>query len=199
MFHNISPLILDRMHAMEAADASDRVDGTPKDRRLRQVPPETGRFLALLARMAPEGDMVEIGTSGGYSTLWLSLAAREVGRKVKTFEILANKAATARETFEVAGVQGLIELVQGDAREHLAGVSDIGFCFLDAEKEDYAAFYDLVVPKLVAGGILAADNVLSHSETLGAVVAAAQQDSRVDAIVVPIGKGVLVARKRQPQ
>lgn len=197
MFHNISPLILDRMRAMEAVDATDRVDGTPKERRLRQVPPETGRFLALLARMAPGGELVEIGTSGGYSTLWLSLAAGEMGRKITTFEILPNKAATARKTFEGAGVQGLIDLVEGDARKHLAGMSDIAFCFLDAEKEDYAAFYDLVVPRMVAGGLLAADNVLSHSDTLGTVVATAQQDSRMDAVVVPVGKGVLVARRRQ--
>lgn len=197
MFHSISPLILDRMHAMEAVDASDRLDGTPKERRLRQVPPETGRFLALLARMAPDGDLIEIGTSGGYSTLWLCLAASELGRKIKTYEILPNKAATARDTFEAAGVQELIELVEGDAGEQLAAVNEIGFCFLDAEKEDYAAFYDQVVPKLVAGGILAADNVLSHSDTLGPVVAMAQKDGRVDAVVVPIGKGILVTRKCQ--
>ena len=72
MFHDISPEIQIQMQRLEAIDAKDREDGTPRLQRLRQIPPETGKFIALLAANAPAGQMLEIGTSAGYSTLWLS-------------------------------------------------------------------------------------------------------------------------------
>ena len=81
------------MRDLEEMDARDRSDGTPRSQRLRQIPPETGRFIALLAATAQPGRYVEIGTSAGYSTLWLAVACRRVGRTVTTFEVLEDKAA----------------------------------------------------------------------------------------------------------
>jgi predicted O-methyltransferase YrrM len=185
-----------RMGELEAIDRRDRDDGTPRLDRLRQIPPETGRFVAMLAAAAPPGAVVEIGTSAGYSTLWLALACRETGRKVTTFEILPEKAALARETFRTAGVEDVVELVQGDALAHLERFSDIGFCFLDAEKEVYGPCYDLVVPRMVHGGLLVADNAINHYETLAPMIGRSLADERMDALVVPIGKGELVCRRR---
>ena len=119
MFEAISPAMLSRMRELEAIDLRDRSDGTPHSKRLRQIPYEVGKFLALLAASAPDGPCIEIGTSAGYSTLWLALAARATGRKVTTFEIDADKAELARATFAAAGVTELIDLIQGDARTHL--------------------------------------------------------------------------------
>jgi len=195
VFTDIPTSILDRMGELEKLDAADRIDGSPRLARLRQIPPETGRFLALLAAGAPKGQIVEIGTSAGYSTLWLALAARESKRKVTTFELLEEKLASARETFRKAEVEDVVELIPGDAREGLDSVRDIAFCFLDAEKEHYAELYDLIVPRLVLGGLLVADNVISHAETLGTLVERADRDDRVDSVVVPIGKGELVCRR----
>ncbi len=195
MFHDIPEAVLSRMRFLEAMDGRQRIDGTDRLDRLRQVPPVTGRFLALLAASAPPGVWLEIGTSGGYSALWLSLACRASGRRLTTFEVLESKAALARETFEKAGVETLVDLVVGDARDRLAEHEDVAFCFLDAEKEYYDACYDAVVPRMVEGGILAADNVISHEEILQPVVDRVLRDHRVDAVVVPIGSGVLVARK----
>jgi caffeoyl-CoA O-methyltransferase len=197
MFHEIRPEILSRMKWLEAEDAKDRHDGTPRMQRLRQIPSETGRFLAILAASAPRGDVVEIGTSAGYSTLWLSLGCAESGRKVTTFEILDDKVKLARETFRLAGEADKVELVHGDAKAFLKDREGIAFCFLDAEKEYYQDFYDLVIPRLVPGGILVADNVISHVEHLQSFVGAAQADERVDSVVVPIGKGELVCRRVQ--
>lgn len=196
MFHDVPQSITARMQELEEADARDRVDGTPHLQRMRQIPPETGRFLAFLAAGAPPGDIVEIGTSAGYSTLWLALAARECGRHITTFEILEEKVALARVTFETAGVDDVVTLVAGDARQHLGNHDQIGFCFLDAEKEIYDECYDLVVPRLVPGGLLVADNALSHRQALQSVLDVALSDERVDALVVPIGKGELLCRKR---
>ena len=195
MFHDIAEPILDRMHHLEQIDARDRADGTSRAKRLRQIPPEAGEFIALLAATAPRGDYVEIGTSAGYSTLWLSLACHAVGATIKTFEIDAKKAELAQETFRVAEVQHLVELVVGDALEHLPGSGDISFCFLDAEKEIYTACYEAVIPSMVSGGILLADNAINHAESLRPMLERAVSDERVDAIVAPIGKGVLVCRK----
>jgi caffeoyl-CoA O-methyltransferase len=196
VFHNMRPEIADRMKTLEARDAADRTDGTPRMERLRQVTRETGKLIALLAASVPEGAFLEVGTSAGYSTLWLALAAGAKGRRVvTTFEVLPEKARLARETFRLAGVEDVVQLVEGDAREHLSGYRGVAFCFLDAEKEVYADVYELVVPQMVTGGLLVADNVTSHQHELQPVVDRALEDRRVDAIVTPIGKGLLICRK----
>jgi len=197
VFHDIPQPILDRMHHLEKIDTQDRRGGTSRLQRLRQIPPETGKFLALLAAGAPEGSCIEIGTSAGYSTLWLALACRETGRTITTFEVLEEKVVLARETFRLAEVEDVIELVAGDAREHLADCGDIAFCFLDAEKGVYADCYELVVPRLVPGGLLVADNAINHQETLQPLLDRALSDERVDALIVPIGKGELVCRRKR--
>lgn len=196
MFHEIPEKILSRMRELEEIDRRDRGDGTPRLQRLRQVPPETGRFIAILAAAAPDGDCIEIGTSAGYSTLWLALACRITGRKVTTFEILQEKADLAEATFAAAGVGDVVRLVRGDALDLLANYNEIGFCFLDAEKEVYGRCYEEVVPRLVSGGILVADNAINHQATLQPMLDRALRDKRVDALIVPIGKGELLCRKK---
>jgi len=195
MFHNVSPAIRAQMMRLEEIDTRDRVDGTPHSERMRQIPPETGRFLAILAANAPEGDFVEIGTSAAYSTLWLALACLATGRKITTFELLEGKAKLAAETIHAAQLEGVIHLVVGDTRHNLPGYKNISFCFLDAEKEVYSDCYETVVPNMVTGGLLVADNAISHKESLQPMIDRALADDRVDALVVPIGKGVLVCRK----
>src|ERR1017187_10381142 len=95
MFHDIPTSILLKMHELEKLDGEDRVDGTARLQRLRQIPPATGRFICLLAASSPEGSWIEVGTSAGYSTLWLALACRDRGQTITTFEIMASKSAMA--------------------------------------------------------------------------------------------------------
>ncbi|RPJ20043.1 MAG: O-methyltransferase, partial [Chloroflexi bacterium] len=194
MFHNIHPAILDRMKFLEELDARDRLDGTPRLQRLRQIPSETGKFIAFLAAGAPQGQLIEIGTSAGYSTLWLTIAALTLDRKITTFEVLPEKVKLAQDTFHAAGVENRVELIAGDAREHLAHYDNIAFAFLDAEKEVYGQCYELIVPRLVNGGLLVADNAINHREALAPMLERALNDERVDALIVPIGKGELVCR-----
>jgi caffeoyl-CoA O-methyltransferase len=191
MFHTIPQNMLERMRYLEETDTRDRQDGTAHLKRLRQIPAETGRFLALMAASGENGRYLEIGTSAGYSTMWLSLA----GKPLTTFEVLPEKVALATETFKQAGIDDMITLIHGDARDHLAQMKDVAFCFLDAEKEVYEDCYDLLVPRLVSGGILIADNATSHQEALRPFIDRVLVDERVDAVVVPIGKGELVVRK----
>jgi caffeoyl-CoA O-methyltransferase len=195
VFHDIPEGILGQMRRLEAIDAKDRVDGTSRDERLRQIPRETGRFLAILAASAPKGKFIEIGTSAGYSALYLSLACRAVGVRLTTFELLEAKARLAAETFHLSGVDDIIGLVTGDARDYLESFTGVAFCFLDAEKDVYGDCYNLVVPNMVVGGLLVADNVLSHADVLQPLVDRAMTDPRVDAVVIPIGRGELVCRR----
>ncbi|MHA1993437.1 MAG: O-methyltransferase [Candidatus Hodarchaeales archaeon] len=195
MLHQIPILIKERMEQLEKADAKDRQDGTPRLLRLRQIPPESGKLLSLLAASAPEGEIIEIGTSAGYSTLWLILACRYLEKIVRTFEILPEKIKLAETTFNQARVDSYVKLIHGDARDHLKDVFDISFCFLDAEKEYYDDCYDLIIPKLVKGGFFIADNVVSHEDELQPFIERVFTDSRVDTLILPVGKGLLLSRK----
>lgn len=196
MFQSIPDAIRQRMAYLEAVDARDRQDQTPKMERLRQIPPQTGRLLALLAASAPPGQLLEIGTSAGYSALWLSLACIARAGGLITFELLPKKVGLAQETFRAAGVEPLVKIVAGDVLAQLPGyAADIAFCFLDTEKNLYAPCYNLVVPNLVPGGFLVADNTTSHASELAGFLEKAYADPQVDALEVPIGQGLLVCRK----
>lgn len=197
LFSDIPKAILDRMQVLEERDRRDRKDGTPNLKRLRQVPPETGMLLALLVASAPKGPMLEIGTSAGYSALWLSLAAKQRGDKLVTFELLPEKAELARETFDKTQTWDQIDLIHGDARGHLKDYEEIAFCFLDCEKEMYSELYPEIISRLVPGGILLADNVISHKEDLAAFVEQSRKDKSVDAAVLPVGLGLLICVKRE--
>jgi predicted O-methyltransferase YrrM len=196
MFHDIPESVSMAMRALEERDAIDRVDGTARLDRLRQIPPETGHFIALLAASSPPGSWIEIGTSAGYSSLWLALACRERAQVLTTFEVLETKVAMASATFASAQVNDVITCVHGDFLDFVDRLDAISFCFLDAEKEVYGRCYEEVVPRLVKGGLLVADNAINHQLTLQPMIDAALLDPRVDALVVPIGKGELVCRKR---
>jgi predicted O-methyltransferase YrrM len=196
MFHEIPESIQRRMKYLEGLDKQHRKEDAPAHIRLRQVPRETGKFLAILASLAPKGAYLEIGTSGGYSALWLSLACRLRGTELHTYEVSGSKVEIAQETFQLAGVEEVVHLVHGDARKHLQEHKEIAFCFLDAEKEIYAECYDKLVPNMVKGGILVADNVISHKEILEEMVEQALNDQRLDALVIPIGNGELVCVRR---
>jgi predicted O-methyltransferase YrrM len=196
VFHDIPAPMRARMAQLEEIDARDRKDGTARLERLRQVPREVGRFVALLAAGAPPGRWVEIGTSAGYSTLWLALACREVGARVTTFEVLDAKAALARETFALAGVDDVVEFVHADVREHLARLDGVAFCFLDSEKADYGELYEAVVPRLVPGGLLVADNAVGFEDVMQPMLDGARADTRVDAALVRFLTGQLICRKR---
>jgi predicted O-methyltransferase YrrM len=195
MFHNISENVRERMEYLEEIDSKDRIDGTSRLKRLRQIPPETGKFISILAASAPEGEFIEIGTSAGYSTLWITLACKLIGNKIITFEILEEKIKLAKKTFQLTDMEDYVELIEGDARNYLKNYKNIAFCFLDAEKEVYEECYDIIIPNMVKGGLLIADNAINHYETLKPMINKALSDQRVDALVAPIGKGELLCRK----
>ena len=179
---------------LEQRDAREREQGVARALRLRQITPEVGRFLHVLVLASHARSVLEIGTSGGYSTIWLALAARATRGSVVSLELDPVKVRLAREDVAAAGLSEVVEVVEGDAFAYLRDRRQPAqFVFLDAEKEDYLAYLDLIVPLLVPGGLLVADNLLSHAGDLAAFRARALAHPRLSAVVVPIGRGELLA------
>ena len=182
------------MAALEAHDAADRIDGTPQSRRLRAIAPEVGPFLLTLALSNRSRFIVEIGTSAGYSTLWLALAAQQTDGRVITFEIDPAKVELARATFADAEVEDRVELRPIDGAVGLAALAAAAdLVFLDAEKDDYLRLLEPAIEALRPGGLLVADNLISHEADLAEFRETALADPRLGGLVVPIGRGELVA------
>jgi predicted O-methyltransferase YrrM len=182
------------MAELQAIDASDRTDGTPQSARLRAISPEVGQFLLTLALSIGATRIVEVGTSGGYSTLWLALAASRTGGRVTTFEIDAAKAALARDTFRRACVEAVVDLRETDGGTGLLEfAAPVDMVFLDIEKRDYIRLLNIAVGILRPGGLFVADNLISRADELVEFRARALSDPRLTGLVVPIGTGELVA------
>ncbi len=184
------------LRELEALDADERARGLPPAQRMRAVRPEVGRFLNLLIRAAKYRRILEIGTSRGYSGLWLALAAQATGGHVDTLEVRADRAAEAAANFQRAGLSSFIQIHLGDAHQLIADLpGPFDFVFIDAEKTDYIAYLDNVLPKVVEGGLIVADNIISHTEELAAYVRHAQAHPSLVGVSVPIGRGEEVSLK----
>jgi predicted O-methyltransferase YrrM len=176
---------------LEDEDRAEREAGLPPERRSRQVAPATGRFLFALAACQAGVEVLEIGGSRGYSSIWLAAGARVLGGRVVSLEQDPERAAAWRANVADAGLEEWADVVEGDAHETLRGIEDVfDVVFLDAEKDDYETLFGLVRPLLEPGGIVVADNVLSHTETLGAYSTARQTDPTVSSVTVPLDRGL---------
>lgn len=138
------------------------LDDMDKNQRggMMNVPAQDGRLLRLLAETTGAKQIVEIGTSNGYSGIWQCLALKATGGKLMTFEIDAQRAALARENFKKAGVDDIVTLVEGDAHEKVAQVQGpVDICFLDADKEGYVDYLTKLLPKVRPGGLIIGHNI----------------------------------------
>jgi Predicted O-methyltransferase len=190
----IEPPARDVLARLESRDAGERERGVARSERLRQISPEVGRLLHTLVLATKPRVIVEIGTSGGYSTIWLATAARVMNGHVTTLEIDPVKAGLAAENLRDAGLAGAVNLRLGDAFAYLRDLNTrVDFVFLDAEKEDYLGFYELIVPLMNPAAVLVADNLISHELDLAEFRDRALSDERVSAVIVPIGRGELLA------
>lgn len=134
------------------------------------VPAEIGRMLRLFAESSGARNAIEIGTSTGYSGLWLCLALRNTQGRLTTFELDKGRAEQARKHFEQAGVQDIVEIVLGNAHENVKRLAEpIDLIFIDADKEGYHAYLNALRRLVRPGGIIAADNVARAPEYVKAV------------------------------
>jgi predicted O-methyltransferase YrrM len=167
-------------------------DSAQPDRvlRRRNLEPDTAALLAMLVRVAGAQRVVEIGTSNGYSTIWLAVAASDVGGRVVSVD--TQEWPGVRSNLSRAGVS--VDLVVSDGGAHLASLpsGSVDLLFLDAERTEYPSWWPHPVRVLRPGGVLAIDNVLSHPDEVAPFLALLAADSRCHSRTVPVGKGLSI-------
>jgi predicted O-methyltransferase YrrM len=182
------------LERLEREDAEERERGLPPAERSRAVARTTGQFL--FALVAPQWDceVLEIGASRGYSSLWLAAGVRYLGGHLTSLEHDPVKIAAWKENIAEAGLEDWVNLIEGDAAETIPAIDDVfDVLFLDAEKEDYEQLFQAARAKVEPGALIVADNVLSHQETLGAYSRARQADPTVESVTVPLDRGLEVS------
>ena len=185
---------LDELYAHGRAHDEQRED---RLQRLRNVEPETAELLGVLVRAMSATRVLEVGTSNGYSTIWLGDAAEAVGGSVISLEIEAERTAQAASNLTEAGVADNVSLRTQDAAEALASFADDGFdlIFLDAERALYASYWPDLIRILRANGLLVVDNTLSHAKDLVEFSELVYASELVTSTLVTVGAGVLLIVK----
>jgi caffeoyl-CoA O-methyltransferase len=176
---------------LEEEDASERERGLPPEQRSRAVAPTTGRFLFALVAPQTDCEVLEIGGGRGYSSVWLAAGVRYLGGRVLSLEVDPSTAAAWRENVASAGLEGWADLIEGDALETLPTVDDVfDMVFIDAKKSEYEAYFNLARERVEPGGLIVADNVLSHPDELAAYSEARRADPGLLTVTLPLDRGL---------
>jgi predicted O-methyltransferase YrrM len=163
-------------------------------KKMLNLEPQTAQFLNILVRSSRRTRVLEIGTSNGYSTIWLAWAASLTGGHVTSIDRDAHKQAQADANLRHVGLREFVDLLCGDATEIVANLRGPFDCiFFDADRSSAPAQLSLLIPKLMPDVLLLADNVLSHPEEIAGYLQAVEDLPQFDHIVIPVGKGVSLA------
>jgi len=180
--------VLDRL---EAEDTKEREEGVARELRARQVARSTGQFLFSLVAPQWDCEVLEIGGSRGYSSIWLGAGVRYFGGRVLSLEADPAKVEAWRANVAEAGLEETVDLIAGDAFETLPQIDDVfDIVFIDAEKDDYERLFQLARGKVEAGALFVADNVLSHADPLAQYSKARQADPTLESVTVPLDRGL---------
>jgi predicted O-methyltransferase YrrM len=177
-------------------DAHDGIDAN-RTTRMLNITPDTGEFLAVLVKAMRARRILEIGTSNGYSTLWLADAVAGIDGDVTTIEMSPQKIAMARENFARGGLENRITQLEGDAATYLQrfGNDEFDLVFLDSQRSVYLDWWPDLKRILRAGGLLVVDNATSHAQEMAALTEAVRSDPAFTTSLVPVGKGEFLAVK----
>jgi caffeoyl-CoA O-methyltransferase len=179
------------LQRLEHEDADERQRGLSAPERSRAVARTTGQFLFGLVAPQWDCEVLEVGASRGYSSLWLAAGVRYLGGHLTSLENDPAKIAAWRANISEAGLEDWVDLIDGDAAETIPGIDDVfDIVFIDAEKDDYERLFVAARRKLEPGALVIADNVVSHAETLGAYVEARQSDPTLESVTLPLDRGL---------
>lgn len=171
-----------------------------RSRRMLNITRDTGEFLSVLVRATAARRVLEIGTSNGYSTLWLAEAASATRGSVTTVEFSEYKVGLASVTFARSGLSSLISLVHDDAGRILQQAEEhaFDFIFLDSERSEYPGWWPQLRRVLRPSGLLVVDNAISHVDQMASFIALVKADSHFATSLVPVGNGEFLAVKAFP-
>lgn len=188
-------LVLD---AQGPEQAKILADIKAKDTGQLAVSEEDGRFLRLMIASSGSRRALEIGGASGYSAIWMGMALRETGGTLVTVEYDPARAKELAANVKRAGLSDVVRVVSGDAFQQIPKITGtFDFVFLDAWKRDYKRFFDLVYPRLDAGGLFVAHNVVNKRDEMGDFLDAVQKHPSLwTTIVSPSGEGMSVSLKR---
>lgn len=159
----------------------------------------SANFLSMLIKISGARKVLEVGTSNGYSGIWIAKALKETGGKrsrLTTIEYYEKRIELARENFKKCGVDDIITIKQGSACDVLETIEyGIDFAFIDANKGEYIKYFELIDPKLRSGGIIAADNITSHADKVAPFVEKIKSDPNYQVEILDLPGGMLLAYK----
>ena len=178
------------LQRLEQEDAEERERGLPAPERSRAVARTTGQFLFALVAPQSDCEVLEVGASRGYSSLWLAAGVRYLGGHVTSLENDPARVSAWHANVAEAGLEEWADLIEGDAAETIPGLDVFDIVFLDAEKAEYEQLFNAARKKLEPGALVIADNVISHADTLGAYVKARQSDPTLESVTVPLDRGL---------
>jgi caffeoyl-CoA O-methyltransferase len=185
--------VISRLNMQSNRERSGRVKVAP-DQEMLAITADTGIFFSVLLKAIKARRILEVGTSAGFSTLWFADAmGKNHSTRIITIEMNPQKVERALKNFKEAGVDKIIEIKQGialDLLRKLKGKFD--FVFLDADKENIIRYFDIVLPMVRIGGIIAADNILYPDHFRPAMRKYARHvhtKPNIQSVTVPIGMG----------
>jgi predicted O-methyltransferase YrrM len=180
---------------LERFSAANDEATSERSRRMLNITRDTGEFLSVLVRATGARRVLEIGTSNGYSTLWLAEAAKATGGNVTTVEFSEYKVGMASATFARSGLGPLISFVHDDAGRVLQRSEEGAFdlIFLDSERSEYPGWWPQLRRVLRLGGLLVVDNAVSHVEQMAPFTALVKADPHFTTSLVPVGNGEFLA------
>lgn len=191
----VNETVADLFAQMEADDARARNETEDKWLRPRSLHPDAAKLLNLFAKSANAKTILEVGTSVGYSTVYLALAAQATGGHVTTIELLPAKYEAAKANLAQGGLSQFVTQHLGDALQVVPTLVQTAWdlVFVDPEKELYEPLWPMIRDRVRVGGLVVADNLLSHADDLASYQDVIRADGRYETITVPIGLGLEVS------
>ena len=185
------------MAELEQFGKNNDSETSDRSRKMLNITRDTGEFLAVLVRATVARRILEVGTSNGYSTLWLASAARAIGGSLTTVELSDRKIDLAVTNFNRSSLTDYISLVHDDAGRLLERTADsaFDFIFLDSERSEYPGWWPNIRRALRPGGLLVVDNATSHAQEMAPFANLVRADPDFTTSLVPVGNGEFMAVK----
>ncbi|GIN85332.1 caffeoyl-CoA O-methyltransferase [Heyndrickxia sporothermodurans] len=185
------------LQQLEEFGTQNDLEKEQKEERMRNITRDTGKLLAFFIKLTKARNIIEIGTSNGYSTLWLAAAAEQNGGRVKTLEVSEYKAQLAKDNFSKSGLSDRILLYEMDAGHFLEKekTESIDFIFLDSERYHYVSWWKDILRILKPGGLIVIDNVISHASEFELFKNLVNNTKDIEVVTIPQDSGLMLITK----